>query len=73
MTLPIGGSSSSSSSSDDRCEFHELDRGADEARQHYSDATREVSRLERCLDAIRVALEALERETTIAQAAGVDA
>ena len=62
---PIGGSSSSSSSSDDRHEFPELVRGADEACQHYSDATREVSRLERCLDAVWVALEASERETAV--------
>jgi hypothetical protein len=31
-----------SSSSDDQWEFCELIRAADEARQHYSDATREV-------------------------------
>jgi len=58
MTPPIGGSRSSSSSSDDRHEFHELVHGVDEACQRYSDATHEVSRLECCLDAIRVALEA---------------
>jgi hypothetical protein len=65
MTLPIGGSSSSSLSSsslDDWCEFHEHVREANEARQRYSDATREVSQLERCLDTIRVALKALEME-----------
>jgi hypothetical protein len=45
----------------------------DEARQRYSDATHEVSQLERYLDAIRVALEASERETTTVQAAAVDA
>ena len=69
MTLPIGGSSSSSSSLDDRREFHELVRGADEAHQRYSDATHEVSRLEHYLDTVRVALETLERETATAQAA----
>jgi hypothetical protein len=36
----------------------------DEAHQRYSDATRDVSQLERCLDDVRVALKALERETT---------
>ena len=44
------GSSSSSSSSEDRREFRELVRGANEAHQRYFDATREVSQLERCLD-----------------------
>ena len=66
MTPPIRRSSSSSSSSDDHHEFCELARGTDEARQHYSDATGEASRLERCLDAVRVALEALERENAAA-------
>jgi len=60
------GSSSSSSTSNDWREFHELVRGADEAHQCYSDATREVSRLECCLNAIRVALEASERESATA-------
>ena len=64
MTPPTGGSSSSSSFSDDQREFYELVHGVDEARQRYSDATSEVSWLEHCLDAIRVALEASERETT---------
>ena len=45
----------------------------DEAHQRYSDATREASRLECCLDTIRVALEASERETTTVQAAATDA
>ena len=53
------------SSSDDRREFCKLTHVVDEARQHYSDTTREVVCLERCLDAIRVALEASERETAI--------
>jgi hypothetical protein len=57
---------------DDRCEFCELVRGANEGHQRYSDATREVSRLERCLEAIWVALEASKRETAAAQAAAVD-
>ena len=52
------------SSLDDRREFRKLIRGVDEAHQHDSDATHKVRRLERCLDAIRVALEASERETT---------
>jgi hypothetical protein len=66
VTLPIGGStssSSSSSSSNDRREFHELTRAVDEARQHYFDTTRDVVWLEHCLNAVRVALEASERET----------
>lgn len=63
VTPPTRGSSSSSSSSDDRREFHKIICGADEARQHYSDATREVSLLEHYLDAVGVALDALERET----------
>ena len=45
----------------------------DEDRQCYSNATREVGQLERCLDAVGVALVASERETTIAQAAIADA
>jgi hypothetical protein len=49
---------------DDWCEFRELVRVEDEARQCYSDATHEVGWLERCLDAIKVALEASERETS---------
>ena len=67
MTSPIGWSSSSSSSLDDRCEFCELVRGVDEAHQRYSGATRKVSQLEHCLDTIWVALEALKRETTVAE------
>jgi hypothetical protein len=63
MIPPIGGSSSSpSSSSEDRREFCKLIHWADEAHQCYSNATCVVSQLERCLDAVRVALEALERE-----------
>jgi hypothetical protein len=58
---------------DDRREFRELIRAVDKACQHYSDATHEVGRLERCLDDIRVALEASERETVAAQAAAADA
>lgn len=65
--------SSSLSSLDDRCEFHELVCAADEACQHYSDATREVGSLEHCLDAVRVALEASEMETTATQATVADA
>jgi hypothetical protein len=52
-----------SSYSEDQREFYELVRGANEAHQCYSNATREVSWPERYLDAIRVALKALERET----------
>jgi hypothetical protein len=63
VTPPTGGSRSLSSSSDGRHEFYELVHEEDEARQCFSDATREVSRLERCLDAIWVALEASKRET----------
>ena len=51
---------------DDRREFYGLVRKADEVSQRYSDATHEVSWLERCLDAARVALEASERETAAA-------
>jgi rhamnose utilization protein RhaD (predicted bifunctional aldolase and dehydrogenase) len=65
--------SSSSSSSDDRLEFCELVRWADEARQCYSNATHEVSRLERYLDTVRVALEASKRETAAMQAATANA
>jgi len=65
--------SSSSSSSNDQREFYVLFHVVDEAHQCYSDATREVGRLERCLDTIRVALAALERETTTMQAATTDA
>ena len=64
LTPPIGGSSSSLSSSNDRCEFHEVVHGVDEAHLLYSDATYKVSQLEHCLEAVRVALEASERETT---------
>jgi hypothetical protein len=51
---------------EDQREFHELVHGADEAHQRYSDTTHEVSWLERCLEAVWVALEASERETTTA-------
>ena len=68
VTLPTRGLSSSSSSSsclDDQHEFRELVRRVDEARQRYSDSTYEVSQLECCLDAVRVALEASKRETAV--------
>jgi hypothetical protein len=68
-----GSSPSSSSSSDDQCEFHELVCAVNEARQRYSDATHEVGHLERCLDVIRVALEASERETAFTHAVAADA
>jgi hypothetical protein len=68
-----GLSSSSSSSSDDRREFRELVRRADEAYQRYSDATHEVSQLEHCLEAVRVAIKASKRETVVAQAVATDA
>ena len=45
----------------------------DEAHQRYSDATREVGWLERCLDVVRVALEASEIETTAMQVTVIDA
>ena len=75
MTLPTAESSScsSSSSSDDQWEFLELVRVADEAHRCYSDATHEMSRLECCLDIVRVALKAMERETTALQAVAADA
>ena len=72
VTPSTRGLSSSSSSLDDGYEFHELIRGVDEARQRFSDATREVSRLERCLEAIWVSLEASEREIATAQATVAD-
>ena len=72
MTLPSRGLSSSSSSLEDWCEFCELIRGADEDLRCYSDATHEVSRLQHYLEAIRVALEASERETIAMQAAAID-
>ena len=73
MTPPIGGSSSSLSSLDDRHGFHELIHRVNKARQRYSDATSEVSWLEHCLDAVRVALEASNRETTTMQAVATNA
>lgn len=73
MTPPSRGLSSPSSSSKDRREFCGLVRGANEARQRYSNATRKVSQLEHSLEAVQVALEASERETTVAQAAATDA
>jgi hypothetical protein len=66
------GSSSSLSSSDDRREFGELVGTSDEGHQCYSDATHEVSRLERCLDAIRVILAASERDIAAAHVAATD-
>jgi hypothetical protein len=57
----------------DRCEFRELIRAADKACQHYSNDTHEVGQLERCLDAIRVALKASKRENVAAQVAAADA
>jgi hypothetical protein len=51
---------------DDYQEFHELVHMVDEACQRYSNTTREVGRLERCLEAVGVALAASERETTVA-------
>ena len=73
MTPPTGGSSSSSSSSDDWHEFCELIRVVDEVCQCYSNATHEMGQLEHCLDAVRVALAASERETTATQAVTTDA
>jgi hypothetical protein len=55
--------SSSSSSSNDQQEFRELVRAVDEARQRYSDTTREVGRLESYLDTVGVVLTASKRET----------
>jgi len=63
LTVGSSSSSSSSSSSDDGWEFRELIHMADKAHQHYSDATREVGWLERCLDIVAVALAASERGT----------
>jgi hypothetical protein len=37
---------------EDRREFHELVDRVDEAHQRYSDATRKVSWLERCLEVV---------------------
>ena len=73
VTSPTRGSSSSLSSSNDWREFCELVCGADEAHQRFFDATHEVSRLECCLVAVRVALEASERETADVQAAATNA
>ena len=61
------------SSSDDWCEFRELAHAADEACQRYSNTTRKVGQLECYLDAIMVALEAMEMETTATQAVATDA
>jgi hypothetical protein len=74
MTPPIEGSGSSSSllSSDDQREFRELVRTSDEGHQRYSDATHELSRLERCLDAIRVTLAASERDIAVVHVAATD-
>ena len=57
---------------DDRQEFRKLVRVANEARQRYSDATREVGRLVRCPSAVGVALTASERETAAMQAMTAD-
>ena len=46
---------------------------AEEAHRRYSDATHEVGRLDRCVNAIGVALAASERETTATQAVTADA
>ena len=75
MTPPTEGSGSPSSSSslNDLWEFHELVRMLDEAHPRYSDATHEMSQLECCLDIVRVALKAMERETTALQAVAADA
>lgn len=76
VTSPAAGlslSSLSSCSLDDQHEFCKLIQAADEAHQCYSNSTHEVGRLERCLEAIRVALEASEREITAMQAVAIDA
>ena len=62
-----------SSSLDYRHEFRELIHGVDESRQRYSNATREVSWLERCLGAVKVALEASKGKITAMQVAAADA
>lgn len=69
VTPPTVGSSSSSLSSslDDQQDFCELIRATDESHQMYSDATYEVGWLELCLDAIKVVLSTLERETYTTQ------
>jgi hypothetical protein len=45
---------------------------SDKDHQRYSDATHEVRRLERCLDAIRVTLVASERDIIAAHVAATD-
>jgi hypothetical protein len=50
---------------DDQWEFHELIHAMDEACQCYFDTTHKVGQLERCLDAVGVALATLERETAV--------
>ena len=72
VTPPTRGLSSSSSSSDDRPKFYELVYGADEACRRFFDATHEVNLLERYLEAVRVALEASEREIAAMQAVAAD-
>lgn len=75
VTPPMGWSSLSSLLSsflNDQPEFRELIHAVDKAHQFYSDATHDVGRLEHCLDTIKVALEASERETTAVQVAAAD-
>jgi hypothetical protein len=67
------GSRSSFESNVSRCrEVRDLIREASEARGRYSDATREVGRLEADLAAVQAVLRALEEETTLARAETTD-
>jgi hypothetical protein len=47
------------------CEFRELRHAAEVSHESYLDTAHEVDQLGGCLDAIKVALEASGRETTV--------
>ena len=59
--------SSSSSESYDSQDVQNLIYERREAKNLYSEATREVGRLKLCLDAIKTALSASEEDTNVAQ------
>lgn len=67
----MSSSSSSSSSSSNlygQRDVQNLINASDEARNMYSESTREVGRLELCLEAVNTTLTALEEETNVAWA-----
>ena len=67
VSSSLSSSSSSDSESYDGQDVWNLIRERREARNLYSEATREVGRLELCHDVVKIAFSASEEETNVAQ------